>query len=67
MNKKISLGIIAILMTASVVIFAQSNKNTSCPDKPGCICSKEANVTSHEKQIVLKKTNCPDTPGCICK
>lgn len=67
MNKKISFGIIAILMIAGVVVFAQSNTNANCPDKPGCICSKEANVNVQKEQVVIEKTNCPDTPNCICK
>lgn len=66
MKKKISIGIIATLMIAGAVVFAQSNTSTSCPDKPGCICSKEANVQGQKKQVVHEKTNCPNTPGCIC-
>jgi len=66
MNKKISLGIVAILMVAGAVVYAQSN-TTNCPDTPGCVCSKEANVKVAKKQAVVeKKANCPNTPNCIC-
>jgi hypothetical protein len=61
MNKKISLSIIAILMIAGAVVYAKSNTNTNCPNKPGCICAKVANV-----QIVKKQANCPNVLGCIC-
>lgn len=67
MNKKISLGIVATLMIASAVVFANSNTITNCPDKPGCICSKEATVPVVKKQATVeKKANCPNIPGCIC-
>ena len=65
MNKKISLGIVAILMITGAVVYAKSN--TNCPDRPGCICPKEANVKIVKKQAVAKeKENCPNRPGCIC-
>lgn len=67
MNKKLSAGIITILMIVGVVVFAQSNTSANCcPDKPGCICSDEANVQGQKIQIVNQKTNCPDMPSCIC-
>lgn len=67
MNKKISIGIVAILMIAGAVVYGNSNTNTNCPNKPGCICSKEANVQIVKKQGIAKeKGNCPNTPSCIC-
>jgi hypothetical protein len=53
MNKKISLSIIAILMIAGSVVYAKSNTNTNCPNKPGCICANVQIVKlSKNKQIV---------------
>lgn len=67
MNKKISLSIVATLMIAGAVVYAKSNTITNCPDKPGCICSKEVNIQVVEKQeIAEKKANCPNVPGCVC-
>lgn len=72
MKKKISLTIVAILMVAGAIVFANNgttNKTeNSCPDRPGCICSEQTTT-----QVVAKPTatdmkdNCPNTPNCICK
>lgn len=71
MKNKISLSIIAILMVAGAFVFANSGTkkaDNNCPDRPGCICSKQkteqvANVQATSE----KKENCPNTPTCICK
>ena len=67
MINKIKIGVIATLMTAGAVVYAKSNTDTNCPDRPGCICSTEADVQIVKKQAVAKeKENCPNVPGCIC-
>ena len=71
MKKKIGLGIAAILMIAGAVVFANSNStnkaDNSCPDRPGCICSKHINEqVAKPVATTEKKDNCPNKPGCVC-
>ena len=67
MNNKIIFSIVAILMIAGTLVYAKSNSNKNCPDRPGCICSKEAKVQVLKKEKIAKeKENCPNVPGCIC-
>lgn len=71
MKKKIGLGLVAILLVASAVVFANSNTTiktaNTCPDRPGCICSKNATaLTAKPTALTDKKESCPDFPGCIC-
>ena len=73
MKKKIGFSIVAILMIAGAVVFANSNSTKKadniCPDRPGCICSKQTTTQVVAKPIATteKKDNCPNTPNCICK
>lgn len=68
MNKKIGFGIIATLMIAGAAVFANTTTANNCPDKPGCVCSKQTMIQVAKPQTVAiaKKENCLNKPGCIC-
>ncbi len=72
MKKKIGLSIVAVLMIAGAVVFASGNMtkkaDSTCPDRPGCICSKQATEQVAKPQATTEKRDkCPNTPNCICK
>lgn len=71
MKKKIGLSILAVLMIAGAVVFANSNSTkhnaNNCPDRPGCICSKQTTAqVAKPVATTEKKDVCPNKPGCIC-
>ncbi len=71
MKKKIGLSIIAVLMIAGAVVFANSNTTKQatniCPDRPGCICSEQTTEQVAKPQVTAdNKDICPNKPGCIC-
>lgn len=56
-----------LLMIIAIGALSSSNylnkqTKTTCPDKPGCICSKPE---ISDKPIAKK--HCPNTPDCICE
>ncbi len=72
MKKKIGLGIIAMLMITGAFVFANCNTkkvDNNCPDKLGCISSKQTTkpVVAKPTATIGTKDNCPNTPNCICK
>ena len=69
MKKKIGLGIIATMLVAGAVVFANnaSQKESSiCPDRPGCICPKAETEQIAQQNATDTKDACDD-PYCICK
>jgi hypothetical protein len=80
MKKKIGLGIVAALLVMSAAVFAGNTgkkSDNTCPDRPGCICSKpkteqtatvvKAPIVTNATTATAKKETCPNRPGCICK
>lgn len=54
MKTIILIGATILVIATSAFAIANNNKSTTCPDRPGCICSKPV-------------TECPNTPDCFCK
>ena len=80
MKKKLGLGLVAALLVTSAAVFAGNTgkkSDNTCPDRPGCICSKpktEQTVTvakvpasANATTATAKKETCPNRPGCVCK
>jgi hypothetical protein len=50
------------LMTMVVFASGVFKKTDSCPNRPGCICSKSTTT-----QVAAQpKSDCPNRPGCVC-
>ena len=64
--RKFILAGVTLLLFVGAIAFAYSNSNDSsiCPNRPGCICTKE----TAEKNCKAEgtKETCPNRPGCIC-